>query len=167
MAKNYIFSGSVLDDLVAPAGGVEAGKGYLIGALFVIALISAAEDEVFTGQLDGAWELDAASHASNQVIDQGGPVYYDATEDRCTNVATGNILIGAAIADKASTDTSVRVKLWPRGAAPEAAITPVATTGASNTTPYGYTTQAQANAIPTAINSIIAALGKHGIVVPG
>lgn len=42
-------------------------------------------------------------------------------------------------------------------------IASVATTGAALTV-YGFTTTAQANAIPTAINSIITALINKGIV---
>lgn len=45
-----------------------------------------------------------------------------------------------------------------------ATISDVATTASTTTTPYGYTTAAQADAIPTAINSIIAALELEGIV---
>lgn len=51
----------------------------------------------------------------------------------------------APVASVASTVSSVS----------SAAISPVATTAATGTTPYGYTTQAQADAIVAAINSII------------
>jgi len=165
MAKNFVSSGSVLD-LVAPSGGVVAGKAYLIGALLVIALVSAAEGDTFAGQLDGVWELDAATHATTQAIAEGGPVYWDATAGKATATATGNTLIGAAVEAKVSTVATVKVNLWGRAAAPVAAITAVATTAATSSTPYGFS-QAQANAIPTSINAIIAALALHGIAVPG
>lgn len=45
-----------------------------------------------------------------------------------------------------------------------AAQAAVATTGATNTTPYGYTTQAQANAIVTLVNEMRAALVEKGIM---
>lgn len=45
-----------------------------------------------------------------------------------------------------------------------AAQAAVATTGATNTTPYGYTTAAQANAIVTLVNEIRAALVEKGII---
>lgn len=45
-----------------------------------------------------------------------------------------------------------------------AAQVAVATTSASNSTPYGYTTQAQANAIVTLLNEIRAALVEKGIM---
>lgn len=40
----------------------------------------------------------------------------------------------------------------------------VATTGASNSTPYGYTTAAQANAIVTLVNALRLALVNTGII---
>ena len=40
----------------------------------------------------------------------------------------------------------------------------VATTGATNSTPYGYTTAAQANAIVTLLNEIRAALVEKGLI---
>lgn len=40
----------------------------------------------------------------------------------------------------------------------------VATTGATNTTPYGYSTSAQANAIVTLVNEIRATLVEKGIM---
>lgn len=43
-------------------------------------------------------------------------------------------------------------------------IADVATTGSTTTTPYGYTTAAQANAIPTTINAIITALELQGVI---
>ena len=42
------------------------------------------------------------------------------------------------------------------------AITSVATTASTTTTPYGYTTSAQADAIVTAVNAIIAYLTAQG-----
>jgi len=50
----------------------------------------------------------------------------------------------------------------PQSAAP---IATVATTGATNTTPFGYTTAGQANDIVTKLNLIIAALKANGIAI--
>lgn len=41
----------------------------------------------------------------------------------------------------------------------------VATTGATNSSPYGFTTAAQADALVTAVNNILAALKANGIGV--
>lgn len=43
------------------------------------------------------------------------------------------------------------------------AITAVNTTGATSSTPFGFTTSTQANAIVTAVNSIITALQNFGV----
>jgi UDP-N-acetyl-D-mannosaminuronic acid transferase (WecB/TagA/CpsF family) len=48
-----------------------------------------------------------------------------------------------------------------RASASQAAV---ATTGATNVTPYGFTTAAQANAIVTLLNEIRAALVEKGIL---
>jgi predicted RecA/RadA family phage recombinase len=167
MAKNFIYSGSTHDALVAPAGGVVSGKGYLIGAIFVIALTSAAEGDLFTGREDGAWELDAVGHVSAQAIGQGGPVYWDTAAGKATKIPSATtVLIGAAIVAKPTADTTVQVNLWGRAAAPVAAITKPVATAATATTPYGFASQAQADALVTAVRALIDAAGLHGIAIP-
>lgn len=54
------------------------------------------------------------------------------------------------------------------GKTPQIAYTvgsPVASTAATNTTPYGFTTSTQANDIVTKLNAIITALKNNGIIV--
>lgn len=48
-----------------------------------------------------------------------------------------------------------------RASADQAAV---ATTGATNTTPYGFTTAAQANAVVTLVNELRAALVEKGLI---
>jgi len=43
------------------------------------------------------------------------------------------------------------------------AVTTVTTTAASSTTPYGYTTSTQADAIVTAVNALISKLGASNL----
>lgn len=162
MSKNYNYSGEVKDDLVAPSGGVVAGLVYVIGGQVWVAQTSADEGELFTGKNDGNWTLPAASHASNQAIALFGPVFWDAANLRCTNVAAGNTLIGAATSAKVSTATEVDVSLWPRPPAQDISDPPAAT-AATNTTPYGFA-QAQANAIVTWIRDADVALKAAGII---
>jgi hypothetical protein len=45
----------------------------------------------------------------------------------------------------------------------QAAVTTVTTTAASSTTPYGYTTSTQADAIVTAVNALISRLSTIGM----
>jgi len=49
------------------------------------------------------------------------------------------------------------------GVAQASAITAVTTTGATTTAPFGYSTSTQANAIVSALNSVITALHNIGI----
>lgn len=59
MAKNYYQDGDVLD-LTAPAGGVESGKPYRIGTINCVALVDAAEGEVFAAKATGVFWLPAS-----------------------------------------------------------------------------------------------------------
>lgn len=45
-----------------------------------------------------------------------------------------------------------------------ALVSAVATTGTTNTTPYGFTTAAQGDALVAAVNSILVALKAQGIM---
>lgn len=44
-------------------------------------------------------------------------------------------------------------------------VAAVATTGATNSTPYGFTTAAQADALVAAVNSLLAACKAAGVMV--
>lgn len=162
MSKNYNYSGEVKDDLIAPAGGVTSGLVYVIGGQAWVAETSADEGELFTGKNNGNWTLPAATHASNQAIALGGPVFWDATNLRCTNVASGNTLLGAASAAKVSTDTEVEVTLWPRPPAQDISDPPVGT-APTNSTPYGFT-QAQATALLAWVRDADVALKAAGLI---
>lgn len=166
---NFVHEGVALD-LVAPSGGVTGGVGYLFGAIFVIAARDADEDDSFAGYSEGVFDLAAETHATTQAIDQGDPVYYDATNHRCTKTATGNQIIGVAVADKASTAAIVRVKLQPRLAAGTAiadislaAVTGVDGTGSNAASKADVDTRM--TTIQNKINGIIAAMESGGTVV--
>lgn len=161
MSRNYVYSGDVFDDLVAPVGGVTAGLVYVIGGIVVVAQTSAAAGELFTGKADGVWTLPAASHVSNQALAIGDAVFWDAGNLRCTNVNTG-VLIGAATVAKVSSATEATVKLWQRPS-PVTGGTVPATTAPTNSTPYGFA-QAQAAAILDWIAKADPALKAAGIL---
>jgi hypothetical protein len=75
---------------------------------------------------------------------------------------TANITVQSATGD-----FTVSLKFGCNGAAAQAAAASggaVATTGATNAAPYGYTTAAQANDIVTKLNAIRAALVANGIM---
>lgn len=94
MATNYVQDGKVLT-LVAPTGGVVSGGIYAIGALVVIALVTAKKDEDFAAATDGVWRVPAAA---------------DLTAGAAVGLLAGE-LVAAATADavacgKLTTDTA-------------------------------------------------------------
>lgn len=84
-----------------------------------------------------------------------------------TLVDAVNIPLGTTTGSQIGTATAQKLAL--HGATPViqragAAQVAAATTGSTNTTPYGFTTSAQANAIVTLLNEIRAALVEKGII---
>lgn len=90
--KNFVESGEVLE-LTAPSGGVVSGTAYLIGALVVVATVTAAEAAKFIAEVVGVVELP-------KVADEGWTenlkVYWDNSAKKVTLVSSGNTLIGTA-----------------------------------------------------------------------
>jgi predicted RecA/RadA family phage recombinase len=107
MAANHIQPGKVLE-LTAPAGGVVSGTPYLVGALFVVALTTAAAAASFRAATDEAWEL---PKATGQAWTEGAALYWDDTAKKVTTTSAGNTKIGCAIAAAASGDTVGKVLL--------------------------------------------------------
>lgn len=108
MAKNFIQPGSVLD-LVAPVGGVESGQGYIIGALFVVALGDAEATEPFRGKIDGVFALDKAASVTPA---QGAVAYWDDTAKTVTGTsADGLYPIGVFTAAPGASDATASVRL--------------------------------------------------------
>jgi len=108
--NNYIQPGNILD-FTAPSGGVVSGVPLLIGALVVVPGISADQGEVFSGAVEGVFDLPAATHASTQAWTEGQLLYWDNTAKKFTITATDNTKKGVAAAAKASTAAVGRVKL--------------------------------------------------------
>lgn len=108
MAKNFIQPGDTLE-LTAPAGGVVSGTGYVIGALFVVALGDAAAGELFRGKVDGVWQLPKAATVAPTA---GAVAFYNNTAKTVTSVsAAGLFPIGTFTAAAAAADATVFVRL--------------------------------------------------------
>lgn len=107
--KNFISKGDVLT-LTAPYAR-SSGEGALVGTLFCVATADVANATAGEFMASGVFDLVALGAASGQDIAAGGAVYWDDTNKRCTKTATDNTLIGKAVAAKASTATTVRVKI--------------------------------------------------------
>lgn len=108
MANNFVQPGDVLE-LVAPAGGVESGNGYVIGSLFVIALTDADATKLFRGKTNGVWELPKAATVTPAA---GGIAYWDDTDKDVTSVSgVGLYPIGTFTAAAGASDATVFVRL--------------------------------------------------------
>lgn len=105
---NYVQDGKNLK-LTAPAGGVVSGQGYMIGSLFVVALVTAAEGAEFTGVTEGV--VESTKEATTAAFSAGETVYWDDTEKRLDESGSGFYPVGCAIEDAEATDATVKVKL--------------------------------------------------------
>lgn len=97
MGKSFVQPGDVLD-LIAPTGGVLAGKVYLIGSLPVIAVADAAAGASFEGYVTGVHDV---PKTASQAWTAGALIYVDNTNHVATNVATANTRLGVATQDVA------------------------------------------------------------------
>src|SRR5262245_39927960 len=90
--NNYHSPGEVMT-YVAPTGGVVAGTGLMIGDLFVVPTVDAAEDAKFTGLAKGV-VLHAKTSA--QAWTEGVKIYFITSTSLMTTSSGGNILVGVA-----------------------------------------------------------------------
>lgn len=93
--------------LTAPYA-VASGAGAKVGQLFGVAAKSYASGAVGEFLTTGAFEL---AKLSAQAWTVGALVYWDNTAKLCTTVATGNLLIGCAIAAAANPSPTGTVRL--------------------------------------------------------
>jgi predicted RecA/RadA family phage recombinase len=110
MAKNFCKSGDVVT-LTAPSGGVVSGMLYVIGALPVIALTSAAQGAPFEGKTTGEWTL---PKVGSQGWAEGVKVNWDATNSRCSTTGTTGFFpigVATAVVGSGANDTSGTVRL--------------------------------------------------------
>lgn len=104
--KNYIQDG---DTLTLPAPyALTAGQAALIGSLFGVAHADAALGADCEFALEGVFEVTCLSSDTAAV---GAKLYWDSTNKRLTTTASGNTLVGVAVAAKAAGATTARVRL--------------------------------------------------------
>ena len=104
--KNFIQSGDTIT--VAAPADVASGAGVLVGTLFGIAAygaLSGVDVEIATR---GVFEL---PKVSAQAWTQGAAVYWDNTAKLATTTASGNTLIGKAVAVAANPSATGVVRL--------------------------------------------------------
>lgn len=91
--KNYVQKGDTLS-LIAPYA-LTSGQGAKVGQMFGVAVADAAISTAVELKTCGVFEL---TKIGSQAWTVGALVYWDNTNRRCTTVASGNLLIGAAVA---------------------------------------------------------------------
>lgn len=106
--KNFVQPGDSLAMAVPYAGGVIAGQGMLVGALFGVAAVDGAQNAVIEGATDGVFDL---TKEPALAITAGARVFWDNTNRRITTTATSNYHVGLATAAALAADATVRVWL--------------------------------------------------------
>lgn len=175
--NNYKQPGKTLE-LTAPSGGVVSGTGYLIGGLFVVAAVTAAQTETFAAMVEGVFTL---PKTSAQAWAEGDKIYWNTGTDKADNVPTVGPLIGVAtaVADNPSGTGVVRLN----GSAPDASEGPQAAiedltfgtniaaatangslTDSSGTNPTEAQFNELAKELGVKINGILAALRTTGVI---
>ena len=104
--KNYVQDGEVVA-LPAPYD-VASGGGFLVGSLFAVAVNAAASGATVQGMTRGVISL---SKTSAQAWTIGAKVYWDNTAKEVTTTASGNTLIGVALATAANPSATGLVRL--------------------------------------------------------
>ncbi len=106
MARGYVQPGDTLT-LVAPRA-LTSGAGFLVGAIFAVALHDAAVGQPVEGRRVEVFDL---PKATGQAWTQGQKLYWDNTAFNVTSTAGANTPIGAATQAQASADAVGRVLL--------------------------------------------------------
>lgn len=91
--KNFIAVGNTLT--ITAAADTASGSGVLVGSLFGVAAGDIANGAEGVINLTGVYNL---PKAPSQAWTVGAPIYWDAGNTRCTNVASTNVPIGCAVA---------------------------------------------------------------------
>lgn len=105
--KNHIQKGDVIT-VAAPAGGIGAGEGAIIGNIFGVAAFAAAVGEPVELATTGVYELPKATAA---VLTVGARVAWDNTAKNINVPGTGRFPVGIATEAAGNGITSVAVRL--------------------------------------------------------
>lgn len=107
--RAYLFEGNK-QEYTAPAGGVVAGLGYVIGAnTFVIAEGTAAAAAKFIGVLEGVFRL---PKNTSDAITEGQRVFWDNTAKTIrTASASGRFMVGTAVKAQNAADATCDVRV--------------------------------------------------------
>lgn len=159
--KNFVQYGDTIS-LIAPYALVS-GTGFLVGALFAVAVFDAANGAPVEGRVEGVFTL---PKTAAQAWTQGQKVYWDSVNKRCDSDGTVGPLIGAAAEAAANPSGIGTVRLNGDVAGglegPQAAVPDVAAANANDLA----SVIALANASKATINALLAELRIAGIILP-
>ena len=107
----FIHLGDAIDH-TPPSGGddVEAGDVVVQGDLVGIARLKIPAGKLGALAVRGVFDVTKAT-GSDTDMDAGAKVYWDASNQRATKTASGNTLMGKAVAAAGEADEQVRVRL--------------------------------------------------------
>lgn len=101
--RNFLSQGDTMT-FTAPTGGVVAGTAYLIGALLVVAVSSAAQTLPFAGKTTGVFTLPKATGAT---WSEGQLLYWDTANANLVTAQSATARrVGCAAAAALTGDTS-------------------------------------------------------------
>ena len=106
--RNFVQPGDSLAVAVPYVGGVSAGQGVLVGALFGIAAVDGVQNATIECQTAGVFDI---TKEPSLAITAGARVFWDNTNRRITTSATSNFQVGIATQAALAADTTVRVVL--------------------------------------------------------
>ena len=106
--RNFIQPGDSLAVVIPYAGGVLAGQGVLVGALFGVAATDGAQNATIEAQTQGVFDI---TKEPSLAITAGARVFWDNTNRRITTTATGNFQVGLAVTAALAADATARVVL--------------------------------------------------------
>jgi predicted RecA/RadA family phage recombinase len=111
--KNYIQPGDVLE-LPVPTGGCVSGSPYLIGSMFVVAVVSAPEGDMAAFRRVGVYSLPKTTGEAWAV---GNPLYFDPATSKLTKTAGALKAVAQAVAVHQNAETVGKAVLVPGAAA--------------------------------------------------
>ena len=106
--RNYVQPGDSLALIVPYAGGVTSGQGVLVGAIFGVAAVDAAQNAVIECQTKGVFDI---TKEPALAITAGARPFWDNTNRRLTTTLTSNFQVGVATQAALAADTTVRAML--------------------------------------------------------
>jgi predicted RecA/RadA family phage recombinase len=159
--KNFVQYGDTIT-LIAPYA-LLSGAGFLVGAIFAVAVFDAAQGDAVEGRTEGVFTL---PKTAAQAWTQGQKIYWDPVNKRCDSDGTVGPLIGAATEPAANPSGTGTVRLngdVPGGQeGPQPAVPDIAVANANDLA----SVVALANATKATLNTLLAALRTAGIILP-